>query len=331
MTIDFDFSLFAVGLSIISFGLTSNDSRAQVDDSEFLINLEIKDQDYLSPPGNVRLTAGYTESCRVYPLLRKLGMVTNHCSASWTEDTRAIAILSTYKEPPLFVSRNDVPRGGWHDKEGNCVLWRPVERYGLSTQSRNELLDKQVMYRINTQGEVVEETPWTILYRYPVGDTRNIYQLRQFLLAVGRGVAGRLNGIDWKATLPVIGLEKFVGPGSYGRGLSGEWEVSVDPKADFLVREAVFIVPGMNTPSIRTSSKGVVTSNGLSIGSQGVFDYRTDKKTFVVIEFSRVDSSAPDPVLEQVTARLASPLPPNESEIIDYREGNPDVTTRILE
>lgn len=260
------------------------------------------------------------------------GIVAMDCNATWTQDgSCAMKVLYRYeKEIPVFVPPGSRPyQPADYDEHGNLIIWRVLEKHILSDvnysdANHNDTLEKLRVFFIDPNGQVVKTGDNTLLHRWPAGDPANIYEFRQFQLAMGRGFSRHLGTVTSLKSLFSGGI-KVTSEGSYGQGLNGSWELILDPNSDYLVREALFTVDTAPKPTIIVTSTGVMMKDGIKIAKHGTFKYSNSLEvSFEVTDISKV--VGPNLLYEEVLSRLDSPLPAG-ARIYDLRSKKPVVTT----
>jgi len=100
----------------------------------------------------------------------------------------------------------------------------------------------------------------------------------------------------------------------------------MDPKSDYLIREATFTMDGMDKPSIITTSSGIVEKSGIKLTKYGTYRYSNlIELSFEVTDISKVVGR--NELYEEVNSRLNEPLPKGAG-IIDLR-GEEPVRTNV--
>jgi hypothetical protein len=266
-------------------------------------------------------------SSKANPSEPNQGMVFQNCEATWTkEGSFAMKIVSHYeKDLPVFVPRESRRyKSLEYDHDGNLVLWRSSQKFILSAPDRDEIIEVLKGFRISPNGEILNMNDHTQLYRWPIGSRNSMYQFKQFQLATGKGFSGHIGTVTSIKSLP-SGLTKVNSQGSYGSGLQGGWELILDPNSDYLVREAIFTMKGMDRPTIVVKSSGVIEKDGIKNAKYGTFKFSNVLELSVeVTDISKV--VGPNKLYEEVLSRLNSPLPQGSS-IVDLRGDKPVRTT----
>lgn len=255
------------------------------------------------------------------------GMVVMNCEVTESAGTFAMKIVSDYeKAVPVFVPRGSKRyQAGDYDESGNLIVWRPVEKYILWGPKNNDALETIKAYFVASDGTLVREgPPHKVLHRFPVGSRDNTYEYNEFQLATGRGFSKHLARVTSVTTRDGM-LLKATGTGSFGSGIpEGIWELSIDPNASHLVREASFRKAGADEPLVTVNTIGIVSKDELALAKNGTLRYSTAWEVVVeVVDVSEV--AEPDELYEAVVSRVTGSLPPG-SDIMDFRGPEPTVT-----
>lgn len=285
----------------------------------------------LSEKDQISNTAAYKTSFmmarKANPSDPNQGMVLIDCEATWAkEGVFAMKIVGNYeKDVPVFVpQRSRRYKSIEYDRDGNLIVWRSVEKYILFAPDRNETLEVLRGFRIDPNNRILNMNDHTQLHRWPISNRNNMYELRQFQLATGRGFSKYLETVTSVKTLS-SGLMKVASQGSYGPGLQGTWELTLYPKSDYLVGEAIFTMDGKDEPSLVTTSGGVMVKDELKLAKYGTYRYSNLLELSVeVTNISKV--VGPNKLYDEVLSHLNTPLPPG-SQIMDRRGKKPVVTT----
>jgi len=297
--------------------------HAEISGTELLNLLREKDQ--------ISNTAGYIVS---FVMVRNAkmfdpdqGLVFMNCQVTWTKESFAMKITYHYEHPPVFApigTRNY--KAFDYDREGNLIVWRSLENYVVFAPDRNDKVEKIKAFFVDPNGILVDKGgTQTILQRFPAGNRDSIYEFDQFQLAAGRGFSRHLGNVTSVKTL-TSGLMKTTSQGSFGGpSLQGTWELAVDPNSDYLAREAVFTIEGMDRPSQVTTSSSVVAKDEIRLARSGTYKYSNILELSIeVTDISKVVGE--NKLYNEVLSHLNSPLP-SGSEIMDHRGEKPVVTT----
>lgn len=311
--------LFAV---IIILLLESSILTAKIDGMQLLNLLREKDR--------ISGTAGYKISFIVATQDNQFGdpnqgMVFRNCEATWTDQAFAMKITNHYEHPPVFA-----PPGSARDYrafdyyEGNLIVWRTLEKYILSSPDRNDTINKLRSFLVDPNGQIVQTGNNILVHRWPIDKPYSTYQFKYYQLPTGRGFSRHLGNVTSVKSL-TSGLMKVTSKGSFGPSWQGTWELTVDPNADHLVREAIFTVEGQHEPIKTVTSSGVMEKDGIRLAKYGT--YRSVSGFELSVEVTGISKVVGDNKLyEEVLSNLNSPLPPG-SQIMDHRGDKPFITT----
>lgn len=254
------------------------------------------------------------------------GMVFKDCTATWTgEGSFAMKVKCYYEDPPVYRSPGSAYDARYgYDRNGNYIVWRSLEEHIISTDDRNDMMQKSRAHSIDPNDRIVETGDNVLLYRYPIDKPYSMYQFNQYEMGMGRGFSRQLGTVK-STKLLSSGLLKVTSQGSYGGGFQGTWELTVDPNSDLLVRKAVFTPKGADKPITEVTTIGVVTKDGLTMAKHGVLKY-TDflELSIEVTAISKV--VGPNDFYAEVFTNVTKPLPIG-AVIMDFRGKEPIRTT----
>jgi len=251
-----------------------------------------------------------------------LGKHAEACRFSTAAGIRALLLETRYEHDPEFRPQG---QGGLaamdYDGDGNLIVWRRVRKSGLSTPELNRTLDEQEVLLIAPNGEVLNRLQNSMLWLYDIGSPDSTYELDQFRLATGRGLAAYLQSVN-SAEVRSDGLEELRCAGNYGPAMTGEWRLVVDVEAGYLVREARLLREDPDWPVVRVQSSGLFRREGITLAADGVLTYarRPGDDFELAITVRDLAARADDRLVEQFRTRLTVPLPDN-AVIIDERRG----------
>jgi len=254
------------------------------------------------------------------------GMVLMDCTVTRTEEGCAMKITNHYEHPPVFATRTKPGDGSGHDyrgfdydHNGNLIVWRTMGKYILSTPNRNDTLEKVRVFLVDPNDQIVETGDNIKLHRWPIGSLDSMYEFRQFQLGAGRGFSKHLGAVKSIDNLP-SGLKRVKSKDKS----TGNWELTIDPSSDYLVRKAFLTKEGMDEPTIEVTSSGVIENDVLRIAEYGTYKSSMLKLSFEVADISKVVGR--NELYEEVQSFLNEPLLKGAS-IIDLRGKEPVRTT----
>jgi hypothetical protein len=255
------------------------------------------------------------------------GTVFEDCEVTWTpKGNFAMKMKRHYEHPPVFGhvrSNNYLPVD--YDKKEDLVVWRATQEYVLCTSDRNDLITKYEVFTVDPGGKVTEKGTNVILTQFPVDKPYSAYQFKYYRLPMGRGFSSRLTTIETGEALP-SGLLKLKSNGSCGPGFQGRWEVTVDPGADHLVREAFFTRDSESKPMEVVTTSGIVKQDGITLAKNGV--YKSISGFELSVEVTGLSKITETNVLyDEIVSELNKKLPHGAS-IVDMR-GDRTIRTTV--
>ncbi|NWF85129.1 MAG: hypothetical protein HXY18_15030 [Bryobacteraceae bacterium] len=244
------------------------------------------------------------------------GTVSQNCRVSSDSGAHAINCENANPEKPIYRPPESV---GYdrvdYDRNDNLILWREVRRFAFSSPALNGVRVQLEMLAVDKAGQISRRAAHNRLQRHNPGDPNSIYDLPQYLLALGRGFSGYLTEI--RSVRRQGALLQVAAAGSYGPRLSGEWELSLEPAPAYLVRSAKFTKPGSDAAILSTQSLGAAPGGGFA--ASGAF--RRILKPDVVYEVAvQLQQYSPKPdaaLLAEARKQLEMPLGEGD-ETLDY-------------
>jgi hypothetical protein len=254
------------------------------------------------------------------------GKVFRDCKTTWTkEGAFAMKIANHYEHPLVFGqigSRNY--RAVDYDDKGNLIVWRTLDEYVLCTPDRNDTLEKVRAFLVDPNGQILETSNNTMLYRWPIDKPYSIYQFKYYQFPMGIGFSRHLGTVTSAESLS-SGLVKVTSKGSHAPSVPGAWELTIDPNSDYLVREAFFTMEGQLEPTNVITSSGIIEKDGIKLAKYGTCKSGNLFEISVnVTDISKV--VGPNKIYDEVLSHLKEPLPSGTS-IVDLRGEKPIRTT----
>ncbi|MFH0980230.1 MAG: hypothetical protein V2A79_01660 [Planctomycetota bacterium] len=230
------------------------------------------------------------------------------------DDYRGIILEGVRFDPPAYRP----PRTGNYqdvdyDADGNMIVGRLQDGFGLQTENSNDAYEKWAAARIAPNGALTEGTGFARLCRYQVSDQKSlaVYKYNAFVPATGRGFAQYITTISQVKTLPsgLIDLQ--------GTGPRGALTLTVDPTANYLVRTAVF---GSKEKEV-ISTTDTQVQDGLTIPLRGTITSPPGSahERVIMVEFKGVSKTGHEEVIKRLKARLSEDNLPVGTLIEDYR------------
>jgi len=247
------------------------------------------------------------------------GMVYMDCELTCIpEGSFAMKITYNYEHPPVFArpgTRGYQPLD--YDEQQNLIVWRSMDKYIIFAPDRNETRTRMKSFFVDPNNQILDKGGvQTSVIHFPTGDRINTYEFNQFQYAIGCGFSRRLGAVT-SIKIMSSGLIKVIAQASPSVGPKGKWELTVNPKSNYLVRGATFTQESRDKPSIETTSIGTMKKDGLTIAKYGTYRYSNLLELFVVVtDISKV--VGPNKLYQEVLSYINSPLPPGAS-IVDLR------------
>ena len=155
------------------------------------------------------------------------GAEIRYCDAAVDKDFCAIKMKIEYEHPPVFYSIGTHHyTAGDYDNDGRLIVFCSSEKYYIYNSKKNQVRDETYSLRVNPDGNVVRTSPFTMIYKYAIGNAQSVYLIEQLSLATGRGFARFLNDLTpAKEQNPSGKLLKMEGSGHFGEPSPGKWQI----------------------------------------------------------------------------------------------------------
>ena len=254
------------------------------------------------------------------------GMVLMNCELTCIpEGLFAMKIIYDYEHPPVYARPGTKDyRHTDYDNQGNLIVWKSLEKYILFTPNRNETLTRIQSFYIDPNNQILDKGGiQTIVYRYPTGERKYTYEFNQFALSIGYDFSRYVRTINSVKSLS-SGVTRVSSKGSFGKGVNGIWELTIDPNSDFLVRQATLTINGQLEPLIEVTSSEMVEKDGFKLAKYGTFTYSNLLKIWIKVT-GITEVVGKNEIYEEVISKLNEPLPTG-SEIMDLRDEKPIIT-----
>lgn len=253
------------------------------------------------------------------------GMVYNVCEATWTaEGEFAMKITYNYEHPPVYAPPGKLGYEPIDYLGEDLIVWRATQGYVLCTPSTNDTIDDYEILIIDPNGKIIKKEGNQILSRFPIDKPYSDYQFKYFQLPMGKGFSGQLKTISSVDLLP-SGIINLKSQGSFGPGFQGNWDLILDPNAEYLVREATFTQDNKSSPLKTVTTSGIMKKNNLTLAKNGVYKSAGGMELSVEVEdISKVEGE--NTLYNEISSRFKKQLPIGAS-IIDMRGEKPVKTT----
>ncbi|MGA2092868.1 MAG: hypothetical protein ABSH16_05605 [Sedimentisphaerales bacterium] len=242
----------------------------------------------------------------------------NSCEATWPDDGAfAMKIIYNYEHPPVYAPPGKLDYNPIdYTKENFLIIWRAMKEYVLCTSNTNDRIVELEKLVIDPNNKVVRKGTNSELTHFPIDKPYTRYQFKYFQLPMGIGYSKRLETISSVESLP-SGLIELKSIGSFEPSFHGNWDLKLDPNADYLVREAVFTRDNETTPIKIVSTSGVVKKDKITLAKRGVYKSASGFELSVEVEdINKVEGE--NQLFNDISSRFQKPLPKGSS-ITDLR------------
>ena len=310
---------------LVVTGLVSSASAGPASPSAVLDTLRTKDRDIATAP--LVLSFEITEPAN--PFDPAQGTEHSDCTLTQSADGMVFHSTSTYSQEPIFrhAGVRDYRRDDFDD-DGSLVVWRTVEKYSVSSSTRNDTLEYLQKYNVTPAGTVIKAPSiHAQLQKFPLGSIENIHERDYLMNSLGRGFSPGLEKVS-SVKAQADGLAFIEGTGSYGTGLNGKWTAVAEPAADHLIRYARFTEEGKTTPTMYVESFGTIQGGGLTLAKEGKLTYIYDVKGRfeVSVHLTSITTATKSQTMQQAVSKLDAAPQSRGLETIDFRVDPPQRT-----
>ncbi len=252
---------------------------------------------------------------------------TELCTITQREGVRAVECETTEYPPVVYRAPGT---GSYteldYDDEGNLIIWRVASRRSLMDATTNETLWEHRGIIVDPGGQVIREMKTAMRSVFRLTDPHDWYEVDRWCLAAGIGFSDRLEKAAEQAA-DEKGMIRLRGKGSYCASEEGNWELTVDPKREFLVRSAQFTGERSDKPSIVLSSSGAMRFGDVVIPEEGRFEYPTiPERNETVLRFREYSPNGDEKLVARIREELKRAKADDNVGLMDYRD-NPDRPT----
>jgi len=255
------------------------------------------------------------------------GRYTEECTLTRNGENAAIACHTTHLPNPVYReagTANYALRN--YDSEEQLYIAMPAMHVALWTDERNETYQEHKSFSIDREGVVMLRGQVRALNRYHADD-QNAWsrgELRKTWWALGQGLASGFQAVEGQ-TSDAGGPRRLHVRGTSNHGpLEGQWNVSLDPSVEQLIRSASFQLDTLETaPGLEIETKGLRWFGGVALPEEGIVRTKLgasgawlEKKVLL-----RYFSHGPDEhVFGRVRETLDNAIAAGELTVYDYRE-----------
>jgi len=202
------------------------------------------------------------------------------------------------------------------DENDNLLVWNVTQRGGLKEDDFQGRQKKMALLRISPEGNISEkEGAPTVEFRQPE-DSVKFLDYMCLIWSSGRGFADCLDRVV-EVNERDDGLINIKAYGSFSPRITGIWNITLDPKAGYLVRSALFNKAGQESAPFVFTSNGTKWIGGVSLSEESNYFFGDDKNIFKT-KTERFKPETDEELLGKLRNDLRGTLP-RHTVVIDFR------------
>jgi hypothetical protein len=267
-----------------------------------------------------------------YPHPRRPEQGTARVQVEMTSDgaTTAIRQISTYTSPPQYKARDGSEYVDQDfDQDGNLLVFRQTSMsafVGPDVAGSSTVLE---LFKISPDNRVVsvERIAPSVLLFSPE-KASDFVNLRYLSWAAGRGLSRLIPAGGSAATRSDGRVE--VTAAARVSNIDGEWKVSVDPDAAYMVRAGTFSPAGMSAPMIAVRTFGTRWFGDIAVPERAEISLQADiPEAMQRVRFIDASAGGASALLAETRRAIEGPFEPN-TDVTDYRDSAKGPTHRIV-
>ena len=229
-----------------------------------------------------------------------------------------------------------------YDKDGNYLVWRNTRTCSLLENDLHARRREQMLIRVTPEGKLIEQEGAPVVDFYKPGDLS--WTFMDFMLPIwttGRGFARCLSRIVEVEPDQQSGLISFRANGTLSPKTEGTWQISVDPKAAYLVRSASFTANRKASASFVCTTAGTKWHDTMCLAERATLKMGANIPRFsdnvITSAATEFKPQADVALFKRARSLFRRPLP-RDTEVLDfqvtptarYRVGSLPMTNREL-
>ena len=218
----------------------------------------------------------------------------------------------SYGASPAFMPPGSGLAGeGDYDGDGNLLVVRLLNSRIAAGPGVHDALEEHQVVAVSPLGEETPGDHQVTVLREALGVAPRLVGFDVLLLTLGRGYGALLDQIT--EVNEEDGLLRVRATGSFfPSDRTGEWELTVDPGAGYLVRSAAFYDPGAMHPDFQVVAHGQVNDGPASIaviGSANVPGLRSDLGSSLEVQVSSYIAGSDAAIIAEIVAAVTAQAP----------------------
>lgn len=303
-------------LTALATLLCTQSSAEELEGQELLDKLRSLDKSFL----HTQTTVIEMERPEYDIQLRYEGSTKKKTTLTSDDGRMAIECERWYMSEPIYRTGSEPID---YDKDGNYLVWRNIRSCSLLEPDLHAQQRERILIRVTPQGDLIEQEGAPVVEFYEPADSS--WMFLDFMLpiwATGRGFAEHLSRITEVDQDQQSGLINFRASGSFSPKIEGTWEMSVDPKAAYLVRSASFTPNRGVSPSFICTTTGTKWFDTCCLAKKATIKMDADipplNDNVITAASKEFKPQADMALFSKARNLLRGPLP-KDTDVIDFR------------
>jgi hypothetical protein len=210
-----------------------------------------------------------------------------------------------------------------YDEKGNFLIYRSSDTITLSEPDFSGIWYERTLFEVHPDGQVIEHHTKPSVELHNPGQVLDSIETYVTVLTAGRGYSRLIDDVKSVKS----GAGKTILLSATGRcpdGTAVDWDLTVDPEAGYLVRDAICARPSGGASIAHFSNEGLKWSDRGALAEKGTFVFdpqRNASKPEMIWTFSFQGLSETDTrMIEEARELLRKPYPDGVS-VADFRKG----------
>ncbi|MHC4097501.1 MAG: M56 family metallopeptidase, partial [Planctomycetota bacterium] len=210
-----------------------------------------------------------------------------------------------------------------YDSSENLLVWRTTRSRSLLEPDFQAHQKDLILIRVSPQGDLIEQEGAPTAELYKPTDSQRFMDFMFSIWTTGRGFADSLSRITevYQEQNGLIGIRA---KGTFSPKMEGSWQMSLDPKAAYLVRSASFTSNGKDSPMFVCTTTGTKWSENCCLAETANIGWGFDllRGDLTTAKLEKFKLEADRPLFVKLRRILREKLALN-TQVIDFRISPP--------
>ena len=210
-----------------------------------------------------------------------------------------------------------------YDRHKNLLVWRTTRSRSLLEPDFQAHQKDLILIRVSPEGDLIEQEGAPTAELYKPTDSQRFMDFMFSIWTTGRGFADSLNRIT-EVSQEENGLIGIRAKGTFSSKMEGSWQMSLDPKAAYLVRSASFTSNGKDSPMFVCTTTGTKWSENCCLAEKANIGWGFDllRGDLTTTKLEKFKLEADRPLFVKLRRILREKLALN-TQVIDFRISPP--------